>query len=206
MSTSMPYRTPIHITPDHIADLREAAPSACLTWDEDTGNVEAVLPRKAIVPTRMIITSQRGLGELTDLYTAEGRKATDEDLAEDLTDIATDWLTTWPEVRAMNLMCEDLRSHLADWCVYLTQAPTVEPRTRGLPRMTDYYRLADCDRIAEVTMTWAFQEPTRILSHNPTDEARPVADLALDTGGTLTYRAASDLIAGTVWQALDLNG
>ncbi|OLT24913.1 hypothetical protein BJF83_23590 [Nocardiopsis sp. CNR-923] len=201
----MPYPTPIHVTPDHVAALRENGPGTCLTWDEDTGRVEAVLPRKAIVPTRMIIASQRGLGELADLYTAEGREAADEDLARDLTDLAGDWWGDWPQVRAMNLVCEDLRSHLADWCVYLTAAPTAEPYRRGLPRMTDYYRLAECDRIAQVTVTWAFEEPTRILSHDPADRARPVADLALRTGGTLTHRAASDLIACTVWQALDVN-
>jgi hypothetical protein len=201
----MPYTRPIVITRENVETLRDCGAGACLTWHEETGAVETVLPWETSFLRRMIIVSRRGLDELTDMYTADGHEVTNEDLARDLSDIASDYLLSWPEIRTMSLMCEDVRRRLADAGVYLTAGPTPELPVRGLPRMTDHYRLVGGDRLAEVTFTWAFTEPTRILTRDPVNDAQPVADLALGTGGTLTHRAMSDLIASTVIHGLDLN-
>ncbi|RKS07048.1 hypothetical protein DFP74_2702 [Nocardiopsis sp. Huas11] len=205
MRTSMPYTPPIVITSEDVAALRERGPGACLTWHEDTAAIEAVTPREALDPRRMIIASHRGLGEVADQHTEDGRQATEDDLASDLTDIASDYAIDWPQIRTMNLMCQDLRDQLADTCAYLAAPPIYEDSSPGAPRMTDHYRLTGGQRIAHVTVTWAFTEPTRIRTRDPIDDRRAFADLTLATGGMLTHRVISDLIAGTVWQTLDQN-
>ncbi|WP_236567995.1 hypothetical protein [Nocardiopsis sp. FR6] len=203
MHTSMPHGARIIITRDHVEDLRDHGPSACLTWHEDTHQVEAVGPHTALNPSRMIITGYQGLRELADYYTAEGHEVADDDLALDLTDIAADWRADWPGIRTMNLQVEDLRGALAEAGAYLSTAPTFMLPGHGLPQMTDYYRLAGGSRLASVTVGFGFTEPTRITAEDPDDDTQPIADLTLGTSGTLTHAATSRLIASTVTSALN---
>ncbi len=198
----MPYGARIIITRDHVQDLREHGPGACLTWHEDTHQVQVVGPHTALKPSRMIITGYQGLREMADHHAEEGHVVTDDDLAQDLTDITADWRTDWPGIRAMNLQVEDLRGALADTGAYLSAAPTYMLPRHGLPQMTDYYRLAGGTRLASVTVTFGFTEPARITANDPDDDTQPIADLTLGTGGTLTHAATSRLIASTVTSAL----
>ncbi|MCP3013848.1 hypothetical protein NGM33_10950 [Nocardiopsis dassonvillei] len=204
MSTSMPYGAQrVIVTRDHIEDLRVHGRGACLTWHEDTHQVQAVGPRAATDPRRMIIIGYQGLGEVSEHHAENGDEVTDEDLARDLTDIASDWRAEWPEIRAMNLQVHDLRRALTDAGAYLASAPTFQLPIRGLPQMTDYYTLAGSTRLAQVTVSFGFIEPTRITASDPDDDTRPIADLTLGTGGTLTHAATSRLIASTVTCALN---
>ncbi|OKI21309.1 hypothetical protein A6A08_21180 [Nocardiopsis sp. TSRI0078] len=199
----MPYGARIIITRDHVEDLRGHGSGACLTWHEDTHQVEAVGPHTALNPSRMIITGYQGLCEMADYYAAEGHEVADDDLALDLTDIAADWRIDWPGIRAMNLQVEDLRGALADAGAYLSAAPTFMLPRHGLPQMTDYYRLAGGSRLASVTVGFGFTEPTRITAEDPDDDTQPIVDLTLGTSGTLTHAATSRLIASTVTSALN---
>nr|WP_179811847.1 hypothetical protein [Nocardiopsis sinuspersici] len=200
----MPYGARrVTVTRDHIEDLRVHGPGACLTWHEDTRQVEAVGPHTALNPSRMIITGYQGLCDMADYYAAEGHEVTDDALAQDLTDIATDWRTDWPGIRAMNLQVEDLRGALADMGAYLSAAPIFMLPRHGLPQMTDYYRLAGGSHLASVTVSFGFTEPTRITAEDPDNDNQPIADLTLGTSGTLTHAATSRLIASTVTSALN---
>ncbi|MEU5858744.1 hypothetical protein ABZ799_25770 [Nocardiopsis dassonvillei] len=203
MSTSMPQSARILITRDHIKDLRDHGPGMCLTWDESDHQVGVASPHQATMPTQMIITGYQGLRELAEDLSQEGHAATDEDLARDLTDIASDWRADWPGIRTMNLQVQDLRKRLADECAYLAAAPVFRLPTGGLPQMTDYYRLEGSTHLATVTVGFGFTEPTRVTASDPGDGTRPVADLTLGTGGTLTHAATSRLIASTVICALN---
>ncbi len=200
----MPYGAQrVIVTREDIEDLRGHGTGACLTWHEDTHQVQAAGPRTATDPSRMIIIGYQGLGELSEQRALEGDEVTDEDLARDLTDIATDWRAEWPEIRAMNLQVHALRRALTDAGAYLASAPTFRLPASGLPQMTDYYNLAGSTRLAQVTVSFAFIEPTRITASDPDDDTQPIADLTLGTGGTLTHLATSRLIASTVTCALN---
>lgn len=199
----MPYGARrVTVTRDHIEDLRGHGPGACLTWHEGTHQVEAVGPHTVADASRMIIIGYRELGMMAEQHAEEGREATDEDLARDLTDIATAWRAEWPEIRAMHLQVTVLRRSLADAGVHLATSPTFRLPTGGLPQMTDYYHLAGSSRRASVTVSFGFIEPTRITGSDSDDDTQPIADLRLGIDGTLTHLAISRLIASTVTYAL----
>lgn len=200
----MPYGARrVIVTREDIEDLRGHGTGACLTWLEGIHQVQAVGPRTATDPSRMIIIGYEQLVEMAEDHAQDGDEVTDEDLARDLTDIASDWRAEWPEIRAMNLQVHALRRALTDAGSYLASAPTFRLPTRGLPQMTDYYGLAGSTRLAQVTVSFAFIEPTRITASDPGDDTQPIADLTLGTGGTLTHLATSHLIASTVTCALN---
>lgn len=199
----MPYGARVIVTRDHIETLRDHGPGACLTWLEGVNQVQAVGPRTTTDPNRMIIIGYQGLDEMAEDHAQDGDEVTDDDLARDLTDIATDWRAEWHEIRAMNLQVHALRRALADAGAYLASAPTFQLSGSGLPQMTDYYGLAGSTRLAQVTVTFGFIEPTRITASDSDDDTEPIADLTLGTGGTLTHLATSHLIASTVNCALN---
>ncbi|WP_152442573.1 hypothetical protein [Nocardiopsis kunsanensis] len=203
MHTSMPYPPLIRLTREHIADLRDQETPACLTWSEDTCQVEVTDPWETTSPDRMIISGHQGLRELTAHYACQGRQANDGDLAGDLSAMAAGWQIDWHGIRAMNLQVHELRRNLATAGVYLSAAPTLAmPATGGLPAMTDYYCLAGSEHTAHVTVTFGFIDPTRITTSGLWEEAEPAADRTLATSSTLTYAATSRLVASTVTQAL----
>lgn len=199
----MPYVTRgITVTRDHIEELRDHGPGACLTWNEETHQVRVVSPPTATEPSRMFIIGYEGLGEMIDHQVVQGREVTDQILAEDLSDIATDIGAGWPQVRAMNLQVTALRRTLADAGVYLAAPPTFQSPAEGLPQLTDHYRLGGNSREASVTVSFGFLEPVRITSNDADDATQPIADLTLSIDGTLTHLAISRLIASTVTNAL----
>jgi hypothetical protein len=201
----MPDQARIRVTVGHIESLRHQGPQACMTWNEDTGRVEAVSPDRALRPNRMIITGHRGLGELAELRTTLGDEATDEVLAEDLTCIANDWLAEWPEVRAMNLQVEEVRGHLADKGVHLVASPTFTLPATGLPQLTDYYRLADGELTASVTVTFGFMMPTRIVTEDERGRTRREWNVTLVTNRAFSHAVTSKTIAATVTRTLAAN-
>ncbi|MFY7070237.1 hypothetical protein ACOQFV_30640 [Nocardiopsis changdeensis] len=205
MSTSMPYTAGITVTPGNIDELRELGTAGCLVWDEGACWVLAVSGDKAQAPSRMIITGHWGLKHLARDLKEQGRPATDEELARDLTDIANDQLTDWPGIRAMNLQVQELREALIGPHIYLDAAPTFEIPAGGLPRMTDYYRRTHTGITACVTVTFGYLEPTRITVCTPGEVPRPVADLTVSTAGPCKAHQVHRLIAAAVDGALDLD-
>ena len=200
--TSMPYPPLIRLTREHIAALRGQASPACLTWSEDTCQVEVTDRWETISPDRMIISGHQGLRELADHYACRGRQASDDDLAGDLSAMAAGWQADWHGVRAMNLQVHELRRNLATAGVHLSAAPTLAMPVTGLPAMTDYYSLPGSDQTAHVTVTFGFLAPTRITTGGLWGGAEPAADRTLATSSTLTHAATSRLVASTVSQAL----
>ncbi|MFY7064711.1 hypothetical protein ACOQFV_02500 [Nocardiopsis changdeensis] len=201
----MPYKTGITVTPANIDKLHDQGTAGCLVWDEATSWVHAVSGDKAPAPSHMIITGRSGLKHLARDLKEQGRPATDEELARDLTDIANDQLTDWPGIRAMNLQVQGLREALIGARVYLDAAPTFEIEAGGLPRMTDYYRRTHTGITACVTVTFGYLEATRITVCAPGEVPRPVADLTVSAAGTFKAHKVHRLIAAAVDGALDLD-
>ncbi len=201
----MPYRTAITVTPRNIDELRELGTAGCLVWDEGASWVLAVNGDKAPAPSRMIITGRNGLKHLARDLEDQGRPATDDELARDLTDIANDQLTDWPGIRAMNLQVQELREALIGPRIYLDAAPTFEIGAGGLPRMTDYYRRTHTGTTACVTVTFGYLEPTRITVCAPGDVPRPVAEVTVAAAGIFQAHQVHRLIAAAVNGALDLD-
>ncbi|MFL1375758.1 hypothetical protein [Nocardiopsis protaetiae] len=205
MSTSMPYRAGITVTPANIVELRDRGTVGCLVWDEATSWVHAINGNTAPAPSRMIITGRSGLKDLTEYLEEDGSPATDEELARDLTDIANDQLTDWPGIRAMNLQVQGLREALIGPRIYLDAAPTFEIPAGGLPRMTDYYRRTHTGVTVCVTVTFGYLQPTRITVCAPGEVPRPVADLTVSTAGAFKAHKVHRLITAAVDGALDLD-
>lgn len=205
MSTSMPYKTGITVTPADVEKLRDSATGSCLVWDEATTWVATIGRDQVATTSRMIIAGKRALADLEEALDEQGLPATDERLARDLTDIANDQLTDWPGIRAMNLQVQGLREALIGPRIYLDAAPTFEIPAGGLPRMTDYYRRTHTGITACVTVTFGYLETTRITVCAPGEVPRPVADLTVSAAGTFKTHKVHRLIAAAVDGALDLD-
>ncbi|WP_017613993.1 hypothetical protein [Nocardiopsis salina] len=202
MHTSMPQPPLIRVTREHIAELRTKGAPACLTWHEDTCQVEVTAARDAVDPNRMIISGARDLAQLEDLYTVEGLRASDDELAGDLSAVAAGRQPEWPGIRAMSRHVHVLRRTLADAGVYLAEPPMLAMPVLRLPAMTDYYRLEGSEQLAGVEVTFGFLARTRITITDEQAVTRPLTERTLATSEALSHAVNSRLIASTVREAL----
>lgn len=202
MHTSMPHPPLIRVTREHIAELRSQGAPACLTWHEDTCQVEVTTARESVAPTRMIISGPRDLAHLEDLYAVEGLRASDDELARDLSAVAAGRQPEWPAVRAMSRDVHVLRRTLADAGVYLAGPPMLSMPDLRLPAMTDYYCLEGSEHLAGVEVTFGFMARTRITITDAQAVTRPLTERTLATSEALSHAVNSRLIASTVREAL----
>lgn len=204
MSAIMPYRHPIEVEVADVYALRDAGPGALLIWDEPSGVVRVHHHGDGVPPQEaMIIVPHEGLAGLAENHEESGRTPTDEDLAEDLSNIAGDWLVEWPEIRALTPLVTPLRQRLARIGITVANAPVYRHPSNGLPEITETYQRPESRLLAKVTCAFAFRAPTRVRVTDPV-MPRPVLDLELHIAGRATPAdSIAALITANLRTALD---
>lgn len=167
MSTSMPHkRRLIEVSADQVAYLRHAEPGSLLVWIEAGNQVQIYGPTGRLGEHRMIIAGQGALTSLAEAREESSGPAGDGVLAQDLTDIANDWLCEWPQVRALTPMLTPIRRRLDRQGIYPADSVhTFGPNIghgANLPVVTDTYARPDGKALARVTVPLGFAEPVHI--------------------------------------------
>ncbi|MBR8741425.1 hypothetical protein DSY14_06750 [Nocardiopsis sp. MG754419] len=164
----MPHqRRPIEVTADQVAYLRRAEAGSLLVWIEASNEVQVYAPTGRFGEHRMIIAAQDALEGLTEFRDEEGWPAGDTELAEDLTDIANDWLSGWPQVRVLTAMLTPIRLRLDPVGIYPADSVHLEGRGPGpdQPRITETYARPGGNAAVRVTVPLGYTEPVRIQAH-----------------------------------------
>ncbi|MGW5878806.1 hypothetical protein ACWFMI_19890 [Nocardiopsis terrae] len=206
MSTSMPHkRRPIEVSADQVAYLRQAEPGSLLVWIEASRQVQVYPPTGRLGEHRMIIAAQEALDGLTLGCEESGRPAGDRELAEDLTDIANDWLSGWPQVRVLTAMLTPIRLRLDRLGIYPADSVHLDGRGPGpdLPRITETYARPGSKAFVRVTVPLGFVEPVQfqICAHYA-----PLSEHTMQFD--CLHTRAEDIeatIAATVTACLDLH-
>ncbi|WP_460778672.1 hypothetical protein [Nocardiopsis nanhaiensis] len=165
MSTSMPHHRPIEVTTEQVSFLRQAEAGSLLVWIEASGQVQVYPPTGRLGEHRMIIAAQDALNGLTEACMEDGRLPRDRELADDLTDIANDWLCEWPFVRALTPMLTPIRRRLDKQGVYPAFSVHASPHGPGLPAITDTYARPDGQASVKVTVPLGYAEPVRFQAY-----------------------------------------
>ncbi|MGW8439292.1 hypothetical protein ACWGKS_29485 [Nocardiopsis sp. NPDC055879] len=169
MSTIMPHISPIKVTPEQVSHLRHAEPGSLLVWIEASGQVQIYGPTGRLGEHRMIIAGQGALTSLAEAHKERGGSAGDEELAQDLTDIANDWLCEWPQVRVLTAMLTPIRRRLDRLGIYPADSVhTFGPNIghgSNLPVVTDTYARPDGNAVARVTVPLGYAEPVHIQAY-----------------------------------------
>ncbi|MEV2279430.1 hypothetical protein AB0I72_28020 [Nocardiopsis sp. NPDC049922] len=165
MSTSMHYISRIEVRAAHVARMRDVGPASLLVWNEASGRVQVQLPTGHLDELTMIIAPGRGLDTLTETREDNDEPRDDFALAEDLTDIANDWLTEWALVKAMTPTLAPIRHSLDQRGVYPAGPVHTYGGDGSVPTITDTYARPDGKAQVQVTVPLGYAEPVRLRTH-----------------------------------------
>ncbi|MEV2279474.1 hypothetical protein AB0I72_28240 [Nocardiopsis sp. NPDC049922] len=165
MSTSMHYISRIEVRAAHVARMRDLGPASLLAWNETSGRVQVHPPTGHLDELTMIIAPGRGLDTLAECRQDNDEPRGDEDLAEDLTDIANDYRTEWAQVKAMAPILTPIRRSLDQRGVFPAGPTCADFWGKRVPTITDTYARPDGKSQVRLTVPLAYAEPVRLRTH-----------------------------------------
>ena len=201
MSTSMPYSKPIQVTPEHVAQLRMTGPDGLLVWQENLRQAAVWAPTAHVDAHTMVIATGRILDTIRTDHPA-GDELNDTDIAFELSILGNESTPDWPRVQALTHLVTPIRRRVWEaQGLCLAQPPEYGLGQDGRHYITDTYAYPDQELHAQVTVAFAYEQPTRIRLFWP-HETHSGTEFHLDACFSTPTSTKALMIAQTVITAL----
>ncbi|WP_067141647.1 hypothetical protein [Microtetraspora malaysiensis] len=150
----------IDVTADDVAALRDHGPGWALMWDGADVIIRPIADSDD--GSLMQIGDYDSIAQISEFNAEDGRGSDDEDLADDYTDIANDYLASWGDERRLMPLIAPISRALRDHGITRIGGGLVGWRAGGPCQVTQLYRTPNTDTRAEITVTGCPGDPIEL--------------------------------------------